>query len=723
MKSILSEKGDFRNELEIFSDLQSLASSPGFIHAAANLAIRDNMVLVPGDLRPKDISRAYSHERLLRTELSTLIGLMVKSTIDFKEPNVNVLNEYIQKADSLLLEMHHAISASSMDKDYFLNCLQTGANPFANGNAMREPIFYASESAYYFQYVELAIKRYQKDSAWITTHKGFSIEEAGIVVKAIFDFQPRKIQDVLIKSVGQESFSAVECLSFKTQDISELCGLLPEKVDKVINAFLLDSNSRNTTFEFLHDFNAINAAPILKKTNDEFILLQSVTLLEALYEAPFYWFLEDHSYRKYADANRGRFVEDITAEFLGRVFGSTNIHKNVQIALSKDRVAAEIDVLVLYGDRALIFQNKSKKLTIDARKGNDLIIKKDFQRGIQSAYDQAILCSKELLNSENTVRDSDNQLLKVNRPIKEIFIFCVISEQYPALALQARTFLNLTKSDVIKSPYVADIFTLDVLTEFLDSPLHFLSYVSKRAKLYEQLMAQHELSILGYHLKNNLHFGDESIYFGDDLSVDIDVAMAVRRTNVQGKSTPSGVLTRFSGTLLEKILISLAEEQSPEAIEVGLFLLSLSEKAWFDISKTISHLGRLVIKDQRSHDVSLPLREDKTGLTIHINNFSKPDAKEYLLEHCHKRKYLEKASYWLGIALDPLTLRVKGVISLDNEWEYDSDLESVTAKMKSTFLPTATMLKRLGDDSDLKVGRNDKCKCGSGRKYKKCCLP
>ncbi|MBE6568415.1 MAG: hypothetical protein E7657_07140, partial [Ruminococcaceae bacterium] len=38
-----------------------------------------------------------------------------------------------------------------------------------------------------------------------------------------------------------------------------------------------------------------------------------------------------------------------------------------------------------------------------------------------------------------------------------------------------------------------------------------------------------------------------------------------------------------------------------------------------------------------------------------------------------------------------------------------------------SFLPTFSPAKRAPAKADKKVGRNDPCPCGSGKKYKMCC--
>ena len=48
--------------------------------------------------------------------------------------------------------------------------------------------------------------------------------------------------------------------------------------------------------------------------------------------------------------------------------------------------------MVIWGKYALVFQAKSKKLTIEARKGNSQKLEDDFKRAVHKAYDQALDC-------------------------------------------------------------------------------------------------------------------------------------------------------------------------------------------------------------------------------------------------------------------------------------------------------------------------------------------
>src|SRR5258708_19371048 len=100
-----------RNENEIFADLMKLCASPGYVHAIANICFRDNMVFYAGELSPPDMKSLFSRERLIRTETSTLIGLLPKCEVNYTLPKINFLNHYVEQTYALMEEIHGAMGA------------------------------------------------------------------------------------------------------------------------------------------------------------------------------------------------------------------------------------------------------------------------------------------------------------------------------------------------------------------------------------------------------------------------------------------------------------------------------------------------------------------------------------------------------------------------------------------------------------------------------------
>jgi hypothetical protein len=310
-----------------------------------------------------------------------------------------------------------------------------------------------------------------------------------------------------------------------------------------------------------------------------------------------------------------------------------------------------------------------------------------------------------------------SQELKVPKTLKNIYIFCVVSDNYPALAFQARQFLSIQKTAVIRPPFVMDIFTLDVMAEMLDSPLYFLSYVDKRTSYADKIIASHELVLLSQHLKRNLWFEDKYdwIQLDDDISADLNIAMSVRRDNVPGKRTPDGILTRIANTSVGRLLKEIETRAEPETLDLGFLLLKLGENAVLKISKAMDVVAERARLDGQGHDVTMPLNEAGAGLTIHCNDTALASAGPSLLNHCTARKYKTKTDEWHGLCLWPRDGTVRFGVSLNYKWKQNTQMDQLTSGLQKP-----TPFEDLFTGRKRKIGRNDPCPCNSGRKYKKC---
>jgi hypothetical protein len=711
-----------RKEQEIFDDLAKLCTTSGYVHAIAHFSFRDNIVSYVGEMKPEDMQHLFSDTRLIRTELSTLKGLLIKQEIDYALPSPAVMQEYLAKTEALLGELHHAMSEPMWAGLDPKKVSAEGFNPFTSGTVLREPIFYGGESAYSFQYRDLAAPKYASDDEWLKTHKGFSIGIARDVVHAVARVQGDKL--TATRNALKEALADVETVFpaflFTTDEVARESGINRDAVQRVLTAFALPAGERNEGFNELHDFNVANALPLLPVDDGEFVLFHIYSLVEALYEAPFYWMCADTAYVTTAMRHRGRFTEDFSRERLDQVFGKDKVYSNLDIFEAKGRKVGEIDVLVIFGNRAIVLQAKSKRLTLEARRGNNAQIRDDFKKSIQDSYDQGYACATMLLDPKYRLINSASEQISIPHVLTEVYIICVVADHYPALAFQARQFLRSATTDVIQPPFIMDVFALDAITEMLQSPLRLLNYVSQRTKYVDKLLAHHEMTILSYHLKKNLWLDDEfdQVMLHDDISIDLNIAMAVRRDGVAGERTPAGILTRFSSTSLGRIVEQIEERPDPATIDLGLMLLTLGENTVVEVSKGIDAIADQARKDRKSHDFTVGIGSGGTGLTIHCNDDPVAVSGPRLQGHCHKRKYTQKADTWFGLCILP-DQRLRFGLNLNYKWEQSAEMDALTNGMKGArkipeLLPPAPAKR--------KVGRNDPCPCGSGLKYKKCCL-
>nr|VFK80994.1 MAG: SEC-C motif-containing protein [Candidatus Kentron sp. SD] len=344
---------------------------------------------------------------------------------------------------------------------------------------------------------------------------------------------------------------------------------------------------------------------------------------------------------------------------------------------TKGRKAGEIDILVLFGNRAIVLQAKSKRLTLEARKGNDRQIKGDFKKAIQDSCDQAYSCARMLGNEKYALKDRD------------------------------------------------------AMTEMLASPLQLLSYIDRRTKYADKVRTVHELTILSFHLTQNLWLEeyDGEVWLGEDISADLDLAMQARREGISAKRTPDGILTRYAGIAFERLLKEIEARPDPETIELGFLLLTLNEGTVIELSEGIDEIAKRARADGKGHDLTLEFGKNHTGLTIHCNNVPLGIAKSVLETHCRMRKYTQRAKTWFGICVDPSDTSLRFGVNIDYAWKRDDEMDAATKKSMRKLVNIAkpgglrALLKMSVPDLRKRVGHNEPCPCGSGKKYKKCCLP
>ena len=315
-----------RTEQTIFDELASLCSSPGYVHAIAYLCARDNMIRYSGEMRAEDMKHLFSQNRLIRTETSTLIGLMLRHDTDYSLPKPQVMESYVQTTEALLEEIHHAMSALFLQGLDPAKIAEKDFNPFTIGAALREPIFYGGESAYSFQYRDFSPAKYARDDQWLVTNKGFSIRDARNAVYAISRLQDEKAITTL-RSMRESTTDAWTFLpgnTFSAQEVSNHAHIDLAIVEKILLAFAVPSGVRNEQFTALHDFNIANASPLIRTPEGDYLLFNIYSLVEALYEAPFYWMGADKAYVSTAMQNRGLFTEQFAVARLAQVFGASN---------------------------------------------------------------------------------------------------------------------------------------------------------------------------------------------------------------------------------------------------------------------------------------------------------------------------------------------------------------------------------------------------------------
>ncbi|MBD8622764.1 SEC-C metal-binding domain-containing protein [Pseudomonas sp. CFBP 13727] len=706
-----------RTETEVFDELRQLCKEPGYIHAIAYFCFRDFTVTIGEQLTTDDLLHLFGTNRLIKTELTTLLGMMVQGPNICNFPGPDQMQIMIDQTESLLSELHSSLMTNLRDGR------TKNTESDEHGMAWREPIFYGGESAYASQYRELSKVRYSPDEAWLLSNKGFTTDTAVRIIYAIQSIQNSKLQTWYTNAPHQDpnTLTPLSCFTVTLDEIAENSEIDIRQIGSLFDALKIQYGGANPEFNGISDFNEFNARPIIQISEESFVIFMTYSLFESIYESPYFWFINDKAYKPTGEKNRGLFTENFAASRLAEVFGQDHVHTNIEIYKNTTRVG-EIDVLVEYAGRLLVLQAKSKKLTIAARKGNAKQLQSDFKAAIQDAYDQGLSCSEFFLSSEYTFTKQDGSKYSPARHITKIHICTVVAEHYPALTFQAREFLKFKTTDIITEPFTMDVFLLDVMCEMLDSPLRFLDYMERRARLYHRIMASHELTVLSYHMTSNLWVDDKTdfIQLADDVSAELENIMLVRRDGVPGNRNSNDSVTTFSGTPWRMVVDSLTHTNNADVLAVGCRLLGLSGQSIGQFNQAVSELLHACEKDGRHHDFIMAFNsDDGFGITIHCNDDSHDTAWSRLESFCIRRKYEQKATRWCGVCISAASGELRFIQHYNSPWRFSKELDHQTK-----FLKPSTRSGRIGKMkfSTPKPGRNDPCSCGSRKKYKKCCL-
>ena len=151
---------------------------------------------------------------------------------------------------------------------------------------------------------------------------------------------------------------------------------------------------------------------------------------------------------------------------------------------------------------------------------------------------------------------------------------------------------------------------------------------------------------------------------------------------------------------------------------MGLSILEMGEESVRKLSSALDLMVRDAGRTGTHHDLTIPLEHRDAGLSIHVNADPNPEASDRLRSHMLYRKYAQRAGKWFGLLLEPTTGRPRFGVKVRSPHTFDFELEAIAAQ--------AAPLKKLDElpaqFAKRKIGRNAPCPCGSGKKFKRCCL-
>jgi hypothetical protein len=696
----------------IVKKIEALTGEPGFIYTLSLILLRDLF------FTPEEVADIDWTDRLNFQEITLLVGLLVKKKIDLTIPTEEESAERFERIYQLFLDLHKE------HHKYFTEQLADKAKrdpgtemaeenyrrTFGAGAMMTEPIFYSGSGAYDFQYLDFAIDKYRDDAAWIYERVGVDVFDMCRISRELKRLHEHKYNARAAWPRGNFSelcSAALSVFCFEEKDLQQFG---TDTVTAFVNAYSLVCGEANANLELPGQYNQLQSNPIVRLPDGRYFLSVGFNLAESIYETPFYWMNKDRSYSPQALLHRGRFAENVTASLLRTVFGMANVYTDVEIRGKKGHNITDIDVLAVIGNKAVIAQVKSKRLTELARLGDEDKLAADFRLAVQEAYDQGLLSRQALISKANQLFQ-DGEEIRLSESIDDAYILCVTVDHYPALTHQVDVYLSRNPTDPF--PIAVSIFDLDVLAFYLPDPFEFAYYMRQRVALNDYYKADSEMSLLGFHLKHKLFKTNEADIemLGNSFAQLIDANFPVLRGSVPHTAAADRLHSQWKNEEFQELIDQAKSTGEPKFIDVVFFLYDLAGKGADDLMETLKVTKLKAATDHRSHDARIVLSGSRSGITILSEPTSPLILRKKLLGLARMAKYKSRADVWLALGCLATSNRlVDAMVFSKDKWEADPMLEELAGHLRG----------RVASPSGKKIGRNEPCPCKSGKKFKYC---
>lgn len=470
------------------------------------------------------------------------------------------------------------------------------------------------------------------------------------------------------------------------------------------------------------------------KVNDAHYCFDLYSLFDHIYRAIEHLVVSKKSeYRERWNNKQKTVSEELPILLFSQLLPGCKVYKSIYyqwyVGDKQKKDWCEADGLLIYEDHLFIVEVKAGAFTSASPAT-------DFSSYIASLKNLLFRPAEqgnrllEYLNSDDEVNFYDKNRSKVGSLSKRNFAhitICAISlDPFTELAAQAQ-HLKKIGVDVGKNPvWSISIDNLREYADVFDNSLVFLHFVEERMRAFQSdaIKVNDELDHLGLYLKHNMYTkcanellkGAEKTHLGwYGYHSEVDKFFNDRFVDPNTKCS----LKQTMSPHLEVVIEYLAKNVIPRRREIASSLLNCADEArdtiWSQIDFVLT-------------------RQSKTGNPLSLSTYGEVKVTVF----CWQKGKLERNQEFAHHHTQVSMMVAEDARRLCLELEYDSSnylcgvhgeflsLESLSTDQIGQLKIEADQLRRNRIDKALKssgkIGRNELCPCGSGRKYKHCCL-
>ncbi|WP_417436604.1 YecA family protein [Idiomarina abyssalis] len=424
-----------------------------------------------------------------------------------------------------------------------------------------------------------------------------------------------------------------------------------------------------------------------------------------------------NQYQKY----KSKWLELRAYEHLCQIFPKSDVYQSLCYPdPDKINAEAEMDLAVKWGPFLLVVEAKSKQFRFEGRVGDVGRLRTDIVRNIQDGFEQS-LRAKRYIASSNECHFKEKKTGKLlsfkSDDVKKIFPISITFNHLADVATRLHQLGDLNLFTDKDYPFSICESDFELLTKSNLTPDAFLYYIQRRIELFsdKREWMGDELDLFSAYLdtrllSDNLTFGEEqdftTMYFSN-YSDQFDELMAFERGEYPTK--PNIKLNLLPDTT--QLFETLKDYDSDSARWIAFALLALSDSLLNKITQALLNIG---LDSLNSGFRTMTFVENDTVVVLvgtKIHSFD--DLRSHMANKALLEKYRYKANKCIVVGIkycagNPIKL-FNTADYIEFKWVHDESIEQVLAS-----IPKANIMK--------KIGRNEICFCGSGRKFKKCCI-
>lgn len=386
------------------------------------------------------------------------------------------------------------------------------------------------------------------------------------------------------------------------------------------------------------------------------------------------------------------------------------------------------DGIILWGPFLVVVEAKGRAFKRRSLRGDVGRLKSDLAHNIEGAFSQTQRLARALQKTPTLrlkEKGTGRELLVERDKLQRIFPVSVTLFHFAGLATQLASVKPLGLFRNGDYPWSVSIDDLDVITRFARYPDAFLHYIERRLEIQraDTHISADELDLFGHYLDARLH---PAAYWKHKELVDhsgpvhVTVSGGAERFddyfNAQFLGNTSKTQIKLDlPPVIDAILEDLRGYSEAGARWTAFALLGLSHPALLKLAELIGKFN-----DPRLQHAPIPRLTIPDGEVLIVIMGNRGHDYETFSHTLHFRTSIEKyrtrkkTGIGLGLNLCPGPQFVCGAYYESGEWDRDEIMEDLLMK------DGEQKKKRLSFNGK-RPGRNDRCVCGSGKKFKHCC--